>query len=126
MRYYYFAKLALSLQNALKLTRSVDLIAHFGAAVTAAVFVSIAVWKNEKKEFIDGDGLGTRGAVQLSGLEISKVLPLLMASCPGGRSGIEKRSVHAENPYTFGTVVVDSLLGLRSSFLTLKYNIDAR
>jgi hypothetical protein len=67
-----------ALQNTLELTRSIDLVPYLGATVPTAVFISIAVRQNEKKEFIDRDRPSASGTIKLGGFEVSKVFRLVI------------------------------------------------
>jgi hypothetical protein len=81
-----------TLQDAIKLSGVIDLVPHLRTAVSAPIFIPVAVRKNQEKEFVDRDRTPAGGAVEFSGIQFLEMI-LALPSRSGRRACESERAV---------------------------------
>ena len=83
-------------QNAVKLSGTISLVAHFGAAELATIFIPVSIREDQEQEFPDRHCTPALRTVEFSGLEFLEGCLWLLRPLPGGRDKIEWTVFHGK------------------------------
>ena len=84
-------------QNGIKLSGMIGLLANFGAAEFAPVFISVSIRQHQQKEFVDRYGAGTIRTVQFRCLEFIERIPRLTLDWRFFLRKTKRRFFHKQN-----------------------------